>query len=183
MNPSGREVLRLFFALWPEPPTRRTLKRATRMAVRQSGGRPVAPANYHLTLAFLGSAARGQLDDIEAAAGGVRVPEFNLCLDRFGYWPRSRVFWLGPARCPPCLAALERALWHALDGLGFRRAPRPYLPHLTLCRKVRAEPVVPLPKAVRWPVKDIALVSSETAAAGARYSVIARFPAGSRSDP
>ena len=120
---------RVFFALWPQETIRRELLRATRTAVRRSGGRGTPPGNLHITLAFL-----GPLTEVDLAAA-VRVPpipsrEFTIELDKLGYWPRSRVLWLGASQTPAELVQLERDLWDALVSVGFQRERRPYNPHV-----------------------------------------------------
>ena len=167
---------RLFFALWPDPAVRRTLRRATRNAVRSCGGRPVPPDNYHITLAFLGNVAADLFPEIVAGAATVPVPAITLTLDRLGYWPRPRVLWLGPRRCPQILTVLADNLWTRMESIGLPRERRVYQPHLTLCRKVRAAPAVEAPAPVRWPIASFALVESVTTAGGARYAVVEQFP-------
>lgn len=169
---------RLFFALWPDSAIRRTLQRTTRTAVRRCGGRPVRPDNYHITVAFLGNVAVDLCTEIIASAASVPVPTLTLTLDRFGYWPRPRVFWLGPTRCPQPLSSLADNVWRQMETLGLPRERRPYHAHVTLCRKVRSPPAVDEATPVRWPIEEFALVESITAADGARYSVIEQFPAG-----
>jgi 2'-5' RNA ligase len=169
---------RLFFALWPDSATRDAIRKVTRTAVRRCGGRPVPADNYHITLAFLGSQPVALFDDIVAAGRAVSEEPLNLELelDRFGYWPKPRVFWFGPADCPPALAAVARRLWARLAELGVAGDARVLQPHVTLCRKVQRAPQLDPPAAVRWPIAGFALVESVTAPQGAEYTVVARFP-------
>jgi 2'-5' RNA ligase len=186
-GPAASATRRLFFALWPDESTRTALVQATRKAVRRSGGRPVPQANYHVTLAFLGNQPVERYDAIVAAAAtltpALTLGPIQLELDRFGYWPRPRVFWLGPARCPEALAGLADALWTAMTPLGLARETRPYRPHVTLARKVAALPEVESPTPLIWQASEFALIESVTDERGARYTVAARFSAGSPHDP
>lgn len=176
MTAEAERTRRLFFALWLDRHARQELLRSSRRAVRQCGGRPVAPRNYHITLAFLGSVAADRFQAICAAARAVSVPNFRLTLSRFGYWPRPRVFWMGTSSCPPLLRSLHHGLWSQLESLDFTREPRAFAPHVTLCRKVRAAPALPAATQVSWMVNEFVLVESVTAAKGPVYEIVARFP-------
>lgn len=183
MTSAAVHLRRLFFALWPDEATREAVQRACRAAVRRSGGKPVAPSNYHLTLAFLGNVPEEKLDAVVAAARGIVCPHLRLSLDRFGYFPDSRVFWLGARESPPALRDLNTRLWAAMDRLGLDRDTKPFHLHLTLARKVRAAPRVAPPPVVCWTVVDFVLAESDTSADGAHYSVLARFPAAEACQP
>jgi len=160
---------RVFFALWPEPTTRRALARATRAAVRHSGGRPTPTENLHITLAFLGPIAAVDLSKVLALAAPPGLP-FELVLDRLGLWERAQVLWIAPAATPAPLLELQRCLWDQLVDVGFERERRPYLPHVTVARKAQAARGTVTP--VHWPVTGIALVESKTAPRNARYDVL-----------
>ena len=156
---------RVFFALWPEESTRKELLRATRTAVRRSGGRGTPPGNLHITLAFLGPLTEADLATV------VQVPpipsrKFTIQLDKLGYWSRSRVVWLGATQVPAELVELERGLWDALVAVGFQRERRPYSPHVPLARKAKSVEMNINP--VVWAVSGLALVESRP---GARHSV------------
>ncbi len=127
---------RVFFALWPDDATRAAISRATREAVRSSGGRPIAKDRLHLTVAFLGELTAAGLD------GARRVPPiavgpFELTLDTVGIWPESKILWLAPSSPPNALGELEGQLWDTLAERGFRAEDRVYRPHLTLARRAR----------------------------------------------
>ncbi|MEO8445021.1 MAG: hypothetical protein ABI567_08470, partial [Gammaproteobacteria bacterium] len=64
---------------------------------------------------------------------------------------------------------LVDGLWRRLDRLGFSREPRPWKPHVTLVRDIRAvRPGLPW-KALPWPVYRVRLVESVATPAGVRY--------------
>jgi RNA 2',3'-cyclic 3'-phosphodiesterase len=163
----------MFYALWPDAVTRKALVLATRDARRDCGGRPTATSNLHLTLAFLGALTAEQ---VERALGlGVAAPPaFELTLDTLGFSARSRILWFAPSEIPPSLAALERAVWESLSGLGFEREPRRFKPHVTLARRARTGGGAPTP--VRWRIEGFALVESLPAPLGARYEPRAFWP-------
>ncbi len=160
---------RVFFALWPGEDTRRALLRATRSAVRRSGGRGTPPGNLHITLAFLGPLTE---TDLATVVGVPPVPcsKFTIELDKLGYWPRSRVLWLGSTHLPAELLRLERRLWCALAEIGFERERRPFCPHVTLARKARS--VVAPVHTVAWPVSKLGLVESIPGARHPVYEVL-----------
>ena len=169
---SDSDQLRLFFALWPDPATRRTLTRATKALVRSAGGRPVSPENLHITLAFLGHVASVRLETLQGLANDIRARPFELVLDRVGFFRRARSLWLGSAEPPPALIALERQLWQSLGAAGWSREPRPFVPHLTLARKAQAPPANMTVKPVSWPAVGFSLLESVTHQSGPVYQEV-----------
>jgi 2'-5' RNA ligase len=164
---------RVFFALWPDDSTRASISRATRDAVRASGGRPIAKERLHLTVAFLGELTDAGLA-VARAAPPIEVGPFELTLDSVGVWPESRILWLAPAAPPDALAQLEARLSETLTERGFRADERVYRPHVTLAR--RARPVEQVVDAVRWPVRDLALVESFPEGRSVHYEILDRWP-------
>ena len=172
---SGIASLRLFFALWPDQATRNALHRLTRSVALSAGGRPVPARNLHLTLAFLGNVPAAELDAIAGAAGRIVPARAALRLDRLGYWPGSRVLWLGPSQPPAAVDQLARDLRAAMTELGVYRVRGSFRPHVTLARKVMQAPAGTGISTIRWRVQDFVLVKSQTSPAGSSYSVIRRF--------
>lgn len=167
------DALRLFFALWPDDATRAELDRAGSWLHRHWGGRRMRADSLHLTLVFLGSVPQSKLPAILACADAVRAGGFELTLDRCGFWPRNRIGWLGMAQ--PCdrLDALAAELRQSLADAGTAFDARPFFPHVTLLRNTGggASPAfVPL----RWPVREVALVSSSADAGRSRYDIVGR---------
>lgn len=163
---------RVFFALWPDEATRAAISRATREAVRSSGGRPIAKERLHVTVAFLGELTAAGLDAARAVPP-ISVGAFELTLDAVGVWPESKILWLAPSAPPVALEELEAGLWHALVELGFRAEDRVYRPHVTLAR--RARPIESAVEAVRWPVRELALVESFPEGRSVHYEVLERW--------
>jgi len=168
-----RDSRRVFFALWPDADTRARLARATKDAVRHSGGRPIAKDRFHVTVAFLGNLSPAGLE-IASAVPPIRVGAFALVLDTIGAFAASRTLWLGAHSVPPALVELERRLWDALSAKGFIREERIYRPHVTLAR--RARPVDAEITPVDWPVGELALVESLPAGRNVHYEPLRSWP-------
>jgi 2'-5' RNA ligase len=164
---------RVFFALWPDDATRGAISRATREAVRSSGGRPIAKERLHVTVAFLGELTGAGLEAARAVPP-IRVGPFELLLDTLGVWPESKVLWLAPSSPPDALGELEGRLWDALIERGFRGEERIYRPHVTLAR--RARPVEAAVEPVRFAVGELALVESFPDGRNVHYEVLERWP-------
>lgn len=165
---------RVFFALWPDEATRSAISRATRDAVRLSGGRPIAKERLHLTVAFLGELTGAGLEIARGVPPISVGGPFELTLDAIGVWPESKVLWFAPTAPPAALGELEARLWNALAERGFRPEERTYRPHVTLAR--RARPVDAGVEAVRWAVGHLALVESFPEGRSVYYEVLERWP-------
>lgn len=173
-----REVQRLFFALWPQAGLRRRIVAATTRleADHRTGGRRLRPEHFHLTLRFLASFApvpESLVDAAIAAAGDVRVPAFELSLDRAGTFGGKRVRWLGPSCAPPGLGALWQALGLALDGRNVPCETGPesaWTPHVTILRGLRrALPASAIPP-LSWTADGFVLIRSQSSDPG--YEVL-----------
>jgi RNA 2',3'-cyclic 3'-phosphodiesterase len=148
------------------------------------------PAEWHVTLAFLGEVDAGVLPGLgtrlERAAR--RHPVLQLSVTGAGTFPgarRARVLWAGIRGDRKELAALA-----ASAAAGARRAGAPppdegrrYHPHLTLARCREPADLSPLADAlgdlagVGWAAAEIHLISSSLGAAGRpRYEIIGSWP-------
>ncbi len=168
---------RLFFALQPEASVRAGLQ-GIAASLPEHRGRPVHPADRHITLVFLGEIGPEQRACAERAAAGVKGRPFELSIDRLGYWPRPRILWAGCSQIPETLLALVQRLQQALLACGFRPETRPFAPHVTLARKAHKLAGGELDRPLVWPVRSFVLMGSDLDAPPPRYRVLARWPLG-----
>jgi len=169
---------RLFFALWPGDEVRAAMaQRAQAMESECApGGRPTAPARYHMTLRFLGSfrpLPEAVIDRAIAAADTLQMPAFELALDHAGRFERSRVWWLGCAPSPE-LQSLHERLGAALASRGLHPESTPFAPHVTIGRNPRQWRQPRAFEPLRWPVHAFVLVDS--AAGAPAYRIVRRWP-------
>jgi 2'-5' RNA ligase len=165
---------RLFLALCPGPDVQAAL--AAHVAAWQwpaSDGR-YAPADWHVTLHFIGPVQRQRIDELRA---GLAVPmaPFELHFGSPALWPHGLAVLL-PQAVPRGLQQLHDRLGQALLGLGLRPDARPYRPHITLARRAAlAQPPAQCP-VFGWPVQGYALMES-TGQVDQRYRVLRQFGA------
>ena len=163
------EIVRIFFALWPDNGARRALSAWQK---RLEGlGREMRPQNLHVTLVFLGNVEASRLEALQLAAAEIEVRHFELCLDELRYWEHNRIWHAAPREIPESLRHLVSELQLSLDRHGFDFDRREYKPHVTLLRNARMKDV-PQVEPLRWHVKDFAMVQGGIA----DYRVLARFP-------
>jgi RNA 2',3'-cyclic 3'-phosphodiesterase len=168
-------VARLFFALWPEKSLQQRLAKIAHDIQPQCGGKPIPAHNIHLTLVFVGETDQANIPRLIEAANTVRPEIFSLQLDQLGAFRNSKVAWAAPAQTPPQLILLvndvQNALWQA--GFGFDK--KPFVPHVTLLRKVVWLELQALDVTLEWHVNGFALVQSISEAGGLRYKVLKHF--------
>lgn len=149
---------RVFFALWPDPDIRRAIIERRR-AIDGLSRRRVPDANLHATLLFLGDQPGALVDRLREAPGVESVAPFTLRLERFGWFARARVAWLGGPPVPPG-RALVRWLAGRAESHGIGVDRQRWVPHVTLFRKVQRRPTLPEPPPLDWPINAYSLVES-----------------------
>ena len=171
---SAPSTQRLFLALWPSTQLGREIAQLSEHAV--GDGRPVAPEKIHLTLQFLGEVPVARVGEITAALDRVSSPSFDLVLNRFGYWHRNRVVWLGSSRQSAPLLDLVSVIAGELRRLGFKRERRVFHGHLTVARKCRQPGSLRLQRRLEWPVPAFSLIASTLNPQGALYEPLHTRP-------
>jgi 2'-5' RNA ligase len=145
----------------------------------------VAPANYHVTLAFLGwtrvEAIGSVCDALAAATTG--LPRITFRTSRLGAFPsldQASVLWAGIEDDAP-LERLAQSVREAMAGLGFPRDARAYHPHVTIARlrETRAIRDVVLPMSEQMfgdtKIDAVTLFESETKSNGSVYRELERI--------
>ncbi len=168
---------RLFFALWPQAELADTIYHSTHSLVSAHIGRRVAPAQLHLTLAFLGHLSAEQLQCMLPVAEALRAEAFTVQLDAVGHFPKPQVLWLGSTTPALALQNIQQQLVHDLtQHCDYQPESRAFLPHMTLWRKVKQ---IELPRyfaPLIWPVNKFVLAASRTLTTGAEYSILREWP-------
>jgi 2'-5' RNA ligase len=193
MTVGASALRRAFVAVAPPPAVLAEIDAcvtAAREHTRSSDLRWTRREQWHATLQFL-----GRVDDLDLLVAALEqataaVDGSTVRLGGGGAFPdaaRGSVLWLGAAEGVDALTGLAAAVAEATAAVGFSAARGPYLPHVTLARSKKprdlsaavdllgSEPVGPA-----WRVGEVVLLQSETHPEGARYSVVRRFPLGSR---
>lgn len=173
---SRPETHRIFFALNTDDHVRREVA-----AVQHScgvDGRAVPPANFHVTLAFLGMQEASVIPRVCELASTLSFKPCEAVLDHLGCFKRAGVLWLGASSVPESLARFQHDLVGALldAGIGYDR--KPWKLHLTLYRKMRKAPPTMDPIEVRWRLNSFSLVESVSVNRGVEYHDIGCWKAG-----
>jgi RNA 2',3'-cyclic 3'-phosphodiesterase len=195
-------TMRLFVSI--EPPDDAVEHLDDFLGVRRSSGpelRWSPPGQWHLTLAFMGSAPDRVVDEVVDAVAGVasRSSPMGLAVVGGGCFPdvtRAKVLWAGvggsvgsggSADVPEALGRLARGVRSACSVAGAAPEGGPFVPHLTLGRFSRAEDATRWMRVLStytgppWVASDVAFVASHLPrdrGHRARHEVLARLPLG-----
>lgn len=127
--------MRLFIGLpFPHQARRDFLLVQKQLQKNALKGNFTAVGNFHLTLAFLGEVEEARLPAVFAALDLAPMPPIELIFDSLGYF-EGGIWYLRPAPCPILMKGQEK-LMDALERSGFALDAPPYIPHLTLGRKI-----------------------------------------------
>jgi 2'-5' RNA ligase len=144
-----------------------------------SGGR--RPGTLHVTLAFLGSRPRSELEAILGALRESAAESAPFELAPVRYRETRSVGMLILADASGEATRLAERLQSRLEEVGvYRREARPWLPHVTVVR-FRKRPGLdpPLPEIGRFAPSEAAAFLSRLHPSGARYEVIESCSLGS----
>ena len=179
----GVDAARIFVAVPLADEVRMAL--ADRLGDVDLPGTVVPPANWHITLRFLGRTDSVTYDRLlatldEADLGGV----FDVELGDMGAFPRPKratVLWLGVDRGQTRLAEIAAEVKKSVEAAGFDPEDRPFRAHLTLSRIRPPVDVTDLigsfPEVrLRWRCRSIVVYRSHLGRGGARYEPLETFP-------
>lgn len=167
--PAAESHKRLFIALWPSTAQRKHIVERMQPFAAAIPGKVVIPANYHVTLVFIGSFAESRIAELRERIAAVPLQPVEIQLDHFEYWKKPRIVCLAASRIPPALADLVDNLNAALTPLGFVPETRRYRAHLTLSRKASARPAADLDEPISLHWDHFRLVESVSTEKGVRY--------------
>ena len=172
--PGAPSRQRVFVALWPTPTVRMRLSevadRLSRLAV---GGRQIAAANVHLTLAFIGTLQADRVASLARRLAECAGSEFDWILDRVGHFSGARVVWAGGPDNEH-LRALATTVRELLDSMDIDFDPKPFAAHVTLLRDVArwTTPQYTIEPSIVWRCCAPTLVRSEPGPRGVSYEPV-----------
>lgn len=141
--------------------------------IADSNAARVRLASLHMTLMFLGGCDSDETERAGLAADAIAASPFEVRLDRCEYRRRQAIVWLR--------GVSSKALTALVDDLraGLQRAdvpfdPKPFLPHVSLGRKVRS--ATPADCDLKWTAHEFVLMRSAPSPDGSRYQAIGRWP-------
>ena len=131
--------MRLFIGIALSSAERAALNSLAVQAAAAVPGRYVPPALYHMTLAYLGMREQASLAPLCAALAKMCAQcwTFPYTVDRlalFGHGANG-ILYAGVAACPALDALAARVRQH-LDAMDESYDPKPFVPHITLAKKV-----------------------------------------------
>lgn len=173
-RPTNERRRRVFFALWPDGEAAGHLE-ALGHALAPKGAKVVHGEKLHMTLAFIGAVDDAGVERLMEAADRVRAEPFELRLDRLGFWPQGGILYAGCRETPSRQRLLLQALGRELAAEGFAPDKRPYVPHVTLARRVRGLSLPRLETPVAWRAEEFALVESHLHPSAASYETLATW--------
>ena len=137
-------------------------------------GRPVPPANFHITLAFIGELAESSLErlcrSVDEWLERDGIQGADLDLQAIGYWQKPGIYWLGPQTWPQQLSQLATKLAGLAARVGGKRDRSPYQPHITLFRGCNTAPPAPVAvPPISLPYRQFALLESRQGKSGVSY--------------
>ncbi|EEQ10839.1 RNA 2',3'-cyclic phosphodiesterase [Yersinia mollaretii] len=168
---------RLFFALSLPDPLQQNIVQWRADNFPPEAGRPIAAANLHLTLAFLGEVSAAKAQILQQQAARISQSGFNVTLDDIGHWPGSGVIWLGCKNPPRGLLQLAQLLRSQAARSGCYQTPLPFHPHVTLLRgAVRPVALPAKTNNESFRASHFSLYESIFARGRTRYNIVSSWP-------
>lgn len=169
--------MRVFFGLSPDSKTKLAIEVWRNKAFPHFDA-PVPAENFHVTLAFLGDISVKQLDTLKLHIDNIpSFTTFNVSLDKLGYWPKPKAFWLGCQQTAIEHLLLAKHIQQIVNKSGVLLQEQHYVAHLTLARKCKVSPPAPLfPANFQWHAEHFHLFESISYSDGVHYPILQSWP-------
>lgn len=142
-------------------------------SIELEDARPVPPANFHITLSFLGETSERQLDDILSNLQEPELSPFEVRIGDLIFWQKQGIVALGVEDPDDNLARLKSNLESQLNHLSIRQFDKKdFVPHITLFRKALQPPKHNVPFSAKLKVNRVSLMHSQKARDGVFYDSV-----------
>ncbi len=136
----------------------------------------------HVTLKFLGEMEELKIERIKGVLGDLSriYSPFQMAIAGFGGFPNlqnPRVLFIGLTENHR-LSELQSEIEEGIEGLGFEKEHRIFVPHVTIGRikrGVRSEGSFPIPAATPFFISEIAIMKSLLYREGSKYAPVSAF--------
>ena len=175
---------RLFIAAVPgDNLLQRLLAMQQALAERALSLKLTRESHLHLTLRFIGDCDEAQAGRIAAWLGALSLPEVDgdaCVLTGVDAFPgRDGLLVYAAVRAFRGFAALQAEVEQGLRGLGLKAETRPFVPHITLARKVKLRQALEgldTGRELRFAPPELALFESRLTGEGPVYSPLLTRP-------
>ncbi|GAC20529.1 RNA 2',3'-cyclic phosphodiesterase [Paraglaciecola arctica] len=173
--------MRAFFGLSPDTKTKLAIEVWRNKAFPKFDA-PVAAANFHVTLAFLGQISPKQMDTLSEGVEQISdLHTFNVSLNRVGYWSKPKALWLGCEDTQIEHLQLAKRLHQIANSVGLQLPKQDYVAHLTLARKCASNPPASLIEPIfNWHNAEFHLYESVSGKKGVSYHIRQSWPLAKR---
>ena len=125
-----------------------------------------------MTLLFLGDVHENDIVNLVTSLDNVSFLPFMLKIDRWGFFHKPGILWLGSTEKPDELTQLykqiKKIVVKHLNGV----SNNDFKPHISLLRNAKSLPQVNDFEAIDWFVDSFALVESKLQPEGVEYAVL-----------
>jgi len=176
--------MRTFFALDLSPRLKLDIERWRELSLPDSNAR-IPTANFHVTLCFNGKTSQQQLCELESAVQELtqelsqehKMAPFSLHFNEFGYFTKPGIAFIGCNNVPDPLMELNQQLERISRQQGLSIERRPYVPHISLFRRLTTPPPSPVMEPnFTLEATSFTLFESVTQKEGVRYQSIFEWP-------
>ena len=192
LEKSNHLAMRLFYAVMLPPEAVGALEeriRLWRTQIKVDGVAWSEPAQLHFTLRFLGETPlqRSRLAVETGRELAAKMISFEVSLGALGAFPskeRPSAVWIDSEEGGEHLSFMAERLESRMEGLGFRREPKIFHPHLTVARtkSYRAEAAmadwlktIQESEAITFSVNHFSLMQAIPGPSGSTYRLVEQF--------
>ena len=134
---------RVFFAFWPDDQVRSEIGIWATEVCKLLGGKATQDRNLHMTVVFVGDIPTTQVEQLADIARGIDWSEdekVEITLGQVDWWKHNKICYLGPAsEFPEKIIQTVQQIREGLLSIGLTHFDKkPFVPHVTLARKVQA---------------------------------------------
>lgn len=133
--------MRLFIGINFEERVLKELTKISKKFIEQTiKGNFTRKENLHLTLMFLGDVDPTRISEIDECIKTIDILPFIIEIGEIGRFRQKNgdIYWIGIKKCNE-LNNMHEKLAKNLQNIGFVLEDKPYIPHLTIGRKVKVK--------------------------------------------